>query len=313
LNTYTLHINTYDLAFFATIFVALTFILLLWFTKKMNRAANRFLALALVTIVLWIARILGIDTGLSAYFANWSRLPLQFSLALGPLIYFYVFKITRPEYKLRAKYLLHFSPLLLELCARALAVRESIKTGAATYETPIFRHLNPALQMLAFVSVTIYLYLAHQLITRFYQQQKFNGGDRYRHQMRWLHHLLLGFGVVWLLWIPFAVADYYYPLGVHFYYPLYFLLGVITIWMAARAFSRPEIRVPLNAPLFLKPAQPAELRQKGAWLKKVMQANRYYQDMELSLSSLAEKLGLTPHELSPHHQYRSQKKFQRFY
>jgi hypothetical protein len=91
----------------------------------------------MVTIVLWIARIVGIDIGLSTYITHWSRLPLQFSLALGPLIFFYVLKITRPEYKFRSKDLLHFSPLLLELGAQALEVRDSIKTGPA--ETPTFR------------------------------------------------------------------------------------------------------------------------------------------------------------------------------
>src|SRR5438067_12248075 len=111
MDKYTFHINTYDLAFLGTIFIGLTFILLLWFTKRINRAANRFLALAMVTIILWIARILGINIGLSAYITNWSRLPLQFSLALGPLIFYYVLKTTRPELKFRSKDLLHFSPL----------------------------------------------------------------------------------------------------------------------------------------------------------------------------------------------------------
>jgi prolipoprotein diacylglyceryltransferase len=91
------HINWYDLIFLGAIFIALTFTLQLWFAKRINRAANRFLALAMVAIVLWIARILGIHIGLSAYITNWSRLPLQFSLAIGPLIFFYVLKITRPE------------------------------------------------------------------------------------------------------------------------------------------------------------------------------------------------------------------------
>jgi putative ABC transport system permease protein len=78
LNTYTFHINSYDLAFLGAIFIGLTFILLLWFAKRINRAANRFLAMALAVVALWIARILGIDIGLSAYITNWSRLPLQF-------------------------------------------------------------------------------------------------------------------------------------------------------------------------------------------------------------------------------------------
>src|SRR6202012_3309496 len=107
---------------------------------------NRFLALAMVTIVLWLSRILGIDIRLSAYVTHWSWLPLQFSLALGPLIYFYVLKISRPEYKFRRKDLLHFSPLLTELCVWVLEVMPSIRTGTATHSTLIFRQLNPLLQ-----------------------------------------------------------------------------------------------------------------------------------------------------------------------
>ncbi|MDN5285288.1 MAG: ABC-type antimicrobial peptide transport system, permease component [Mucilaginibacter sp.] len=301
MDTYTFHINTYDLAFFGTIFIGLTFILLLWFTKRINRAANRFLALAMVTIVLWIARILGIDIGLSTYITNWSRLPLQFSLALGPLIFFYVLKITRPEYKFRSKDLLHFSPLLLELGAQVLEVRDSINTGATTYATPAFQQLNPVLQLLAFVSVTIYLYLAHRQIGSFYRRLKFNGGDRYRYEFRWLHNLLAGFGLLWLLWIPFTAADYLYyhhQLGVYAYCPIYLLLVVIIIWMGAAAHLRTEPGVRAESTSFLKPPLPAAMKQKGIWLKKAVQANLYYQDPELSLSLLAEKLDLSPHELS---------------
>jgi ABC-type antimicrobial peptide transport system permease subunit/AraC-like DNA-binding protein len=136
---------------------------------------------------------------------------------------------------------------------------------------------------------------------RFYQRLKFNGGDRYRHELRWLHNLLMGFGAVWLLWILFTAMDYFYyhnQLGIHAYYPLYLLFAVISIWMAAIAFLRQEAGIPTNAPSFPKPSLPAELKQKGIWLKKVVKENRYYQDPELSLGSLAEKLDLHTHELS---------------
>src|ERR1700712_1777129 len=117
------------------IFIGLSFALLLAFVKSINRAANRFLALALVTMILWMIRILSIDIRLETYLPGWDRLPMQFLLALGPLIYFYVLKITRPEYKFRWKDLLHFSPLLLELGAQLLEIKESMRTGAAAFET----------------------------------------------------------------------------------------------------------------------------------------------------------------------------------
>jgi ABC-type antimicrobial peptide transport system permease subunit/AraC-like DNA-binding protein len=70
------------------------------------------------------------------------------------------------------------------------------------------------------------------------------------------------------------------------------------IWMAARAFLRSEISVQSDTPTVLKPLLPAELKKKGIWLKKVVKERHYYQDPELSLGSLAEKLELTTHELS---------------
>jgi hypothetical protein len=95
----------------------------------------------------------------------------------------------------------------------------------------------------------------------------------------------------------FTAADYFYyhnQLSIHAYYPLYLLLAVMTIWMAAVAFLRQEPGVLVAAPPFLKPPLPAEMKQKGIWLKKAVQAGLYYQDPELSLSSLAEKLELSP-------------------
>jgi len=301
LNSITFHTPFYDLIFLVVISIGLTFALLLWFTPKINRLANRFLALALGAMILYLARIFCIDIRLETYFPHWSWLPLKFSLAIGPLIYFYVLKITLPGHKFRWQEMLHFSPMLLEPGVQLLEVRESLHTGTATYDTLAFNQLNPILQLLAFISVGSYLYASHRLIERFYRRIKFNGGDRYRIELQWLHRLLAGFGLLWLLWIPFKAVDYFYyhnQLGIHAYYPLYLLLATAAIWMAARAYLRPEASVLVAPAASLKPSLPAEMKQMGVWLKKAMQTGLYYQDPELSLTSLAEKIELTTHELS---------------
>jgi len=301
LNPYTFHINLYDLAFLGVIFIGLTFALLLWFTKSINQSANRYLALALAVVVTHLMWILGIDVRLETYVPEWSLLPMQFSLSLGPLIFFYVLKIARPEFKFRRQDLLHFLPLLLQLSVHLLEVKESIKADTATYNTLIFHLLNPAVQLLTFISVTIYLHKSYRLIEQYYQRLKFNGVDRYRLELRWLHRLLTSFGVLWVLWIPFTAADYFYyhrHLNLHAYYPVYFLLSAMIIWMAATAFLRPQPTLHADNALVLKPLLPADLKQKGTWLKNAVRDNRYYQDPELSLGSLAEKLGIHTHELS---------------
>ena len=248
-----------------------------------------------------MAWALGIDIRLGNYFPHWSWLPLQFSLALGPFIYFYVLKITRPEYKFRPKDLLHFSPLLLQQGILVLEIRESMETGAATYDTPVFRQLNPVLQVLILISVITYLQLCRRQVRDFHWRLKTNLVERSPYQLRWLRRLLAGFGWLWLVWIPFTAVDLFYynhHLGIHVYYSFYLFLAAILIWIAAAAFLRPDLGVVVPAPSLLKVLPPADLRQKGKWLRKAMEADLFYQDAELSLRSLAEKLELNPNELS---------------
>jgi len=294
LNAYTFHITLYDLAFVGIVFTGLTFALLLWFSKRVNQVANRLFGLALAVAVLWVARVLGDDMGLETYFPRWNWVPLQFSMALGPLIYFYVLKITESEYKFRWTDLLHFVPILLQQCVLFLKVSKSIQTGATVYQ------IGPKLNLVAFISVAIYLYFSLRLIEGFYNQLKFNDlSDRYRHKLQWLKHLLTGFGSLWLLWIPITAIDYFYyhhQSGIQAYYILYILLAGMMIWIAATGFSKSETVAPL-APA-LTQSLPAMLKQKGAWLKKAMETNLYHQDPDLSLSSLAELLKVHPHELS---------------
>jgi len=301
LNTYTFHINLYDLAFLGAIFIGLTFAILLWFTKTVSRNANRFLALALATMILWMIRILAIDIRLETYLPHWDWLPMQFLLALSPLIYFYVLKITRPQHKFCWKDLLHFSPLLLEQAALALEIKESTRTGAATYVTHTFQQLNPVLQLLIFISIITYLRLCDKLIQKFYRGLQPVLMDRPLVEFRWLRRLLAATALLWCLWIFCAAVDYFgyhNQTGIHVYYLFYIFFVVIIIWTATAAFLRPQAAVIAKAAAPVKPLVPVELRAKGAWLKRAMEANLYYQDPETSLSSLAEKLNMPPHELS---------------
>lgn len=301
MNSYTFHINLYDLVSLGTIFIGLTFALLLWFTKSVNQAANRPLALALVVMVLWMMRILAIDIRLATYLPHWDWLPMQYLLALGPLIYFYVLKITRPKYKFIRKDLLHFTPVLLEQGCLILAIRESIRTGATTYATTAFQQLDPILQLLIFSSLITYLYKSYGLIQNFYRRLKPVLMDRSVLEFRWLQRLLLATALLWVLWIVYAAANYWGccdQSGIHAYCPLYIFFAVILIWTAVAAFLKPQAGLQARPSAALKPPLPAELREKGIWLKKAMEASLYYQDPKLSLNSLAEKLGLTTHELS---------------
>ncbi|HZY37473.1 MAG TPA: ABC transporter permease [Mucilaginibacter sp.] len=280
MDSITFHIRFYDLIFPIIVSIGLTFALLLWFSPKINRPANRFLALALSAAILYLTRIFCIDIRLETYFPYWSWLPLQFSLALGPLIYFYVLKITQPEYKLRGKDILHFSPLLLELGGHALEIGNGIKTGAAAYQTPAFHQLNPVLQMLALVSVMTYLYLSHRLIRDFYRRLRPVLMDRPHFAFRRLDRTLFLIGLLCVL-VAFSDA---FCLTVAF----------VLIAMAAEVILKLDSSDQLATPI----TDRSDAREKGRRLKEAVSANRLYEDAELTLTTLAVKLMIHPRDLS---------------
>jgi putative ABC transport system permease protein len=298
LKRYTFHINLYDAALFGALFICITFVLLLWFAKRANYTANRLLAGVLMIGTLWLGGVLAIDTGLSTHIPFLARLCMYFPLALGPLIYLFVLKTTRPEQKLKYRDLLHFSPLLLALIAYAW--NSVTKRPGADHIHP-FWQLAIVLPSLTFVSVIVYLYRCRELIEHSYKQQKFNGGDRYRHEWQWLNRILTAIGLIWLVWMTVVAINHFHDHrqpSVQAYYVFYLLLIAVLIFTAGKFFLRSETGAPLAASTILKPPIPAQLKQKGSWLKNMVKANRYYENPELSLGALAEKLDLHTHELS---------------
>ncbi|UOE52152.1 ABC transporter permease [Mucilaginibacter sp. SMC90] len=249
-----------------------------------------------------MARMLCFDIHLDTYFPHFTWLPLQFSLALGPFIYFYVLKVTRPEHDFGWRDILHFAPVLPEQLILLLEIKESIITGKATYDTLSFQQMIPVLQLAAFISVIIYLYLSFRLIENYYARLKFNDlGDRNRLGLRWLHRSLSVLGSLWLLWIPFTAINYFYyhnAWGIYAYYPLYLLVTVAMIRIAATAFLKPEGQATVEETAASRPTASAALKEKGRWLRKAMENDRFYLEPDLSLSTLAEKLNIHPHELS---------------
>jgi len=275
LSLYIFHINLYNSPLVGMLFVGLTFALQLWFAKSDNRPARRFLAVAFAVLAFWLGGILCNDIE--------PRIQLpQFSLAFGPLIYFYIRKTIWPSRQFHLNDLLHFCPVLIEQTIRLP-------------ETEII------LKPVTFISIGTYLYLSHRLIKRFHAKQSFKEGDRHRFEWRWLNQQLASLGLALLLWIPVAVIDYWdfhMALDRYVYYPLNLLFGLTVIRMGVVVFFKPETDAIAGAPLYPKPSSSIALKQKGAWLKEKIEVGHLYRDPDLSVGTLAEQLNLPAHELS---------------
>lgn len=228
--------NLYNQACMAVFFSGMTLAMLLGFAKRVDKAANLFLGLALAVIVLKISGF------------------IPFVLpALGPLFYLYVRQLTCPDQQFLRKDMLHFCPLLVGFWIS---------------------------EWLILSSVIIYLYLSHQLIENFYHRLQPVLMDRPRFAFRRLDKALLLLGLCCVLSMFNAI--------------LYLAIAFILIGMAVEVMLKPDSSVQLTTSIVDR----SDVKGKGRRLKEIVAANRLYEDPELTLTSLAAKLTILPHDLS---------------
>lgn len=236
MESFVFHLGLYELASLATLFTGLTLAVLLVLTGNGSQKGNLFLSLAILVVVFRVG-------GVTAFL-----LP-----ALGPLIYFFVRRATRPERRFDRRDLILFGPAVV-LCWMPDGV--------------------------VLASVCIYIYFSRRLIHDFYNRLTPVLMDRPRFAFRPLEKALVLIG--WLC--IFAIWKETFLFGIAF----------VLLAMAARRVLNQDGEIPLQLPVSDK----ADAREKSRRLKEAVVYNRFYEDTELTLSSLAVKLGIHPHELS---------------
>lgn len=304
---YELDLNIYNIVIIASVFVGLVFGLLLLFTKRINQKANRYLGGLSLIIVFWNVWVLSLDLDIFRYFPKFYLIPFNFSLALGPLLYFYVKKMTNPAWSFSTRDGFHFLPLLFELVVHVIVCQEALDKRILATDTNAFYTLIPVVQLLAIVSILVYCYYALSLMRTYHVWLKATYSNDNKYNLRWLYRLTIIFALLWLMLVPYTLIDYLFfdfNLGIGDYYPIYILLSVMTLWISIEAFLKPEIvfvdsiqeddtKITDEKP---KPSQ--EALDKAAWLQQEMERNLFYLDSELSLTSLAQALDMHPNSLS---------------
>jgi putative ABC transport system permease protein len=133
---------------------------------------------------------------------------------------------------------------------------------------------------LILISVIIYLYLSHRLIQDFYNRLRPVLMDRPRFAFRWLDRVLPLLGLLCTLSL---------------FNDIFFLtIAFVLIGMAADAMLKSDSGVQQMMPI----TDRSDAREKSRRLKEAVAANRLYEDAELTLTTLAVKLTIHPHDLS---------------
>ena len=127
--------------------------------------------------------------------------------------------------------------------------------------------------------ILVYLYLSYRLIQAFYNDLRPVLMDRPRFAFRGLEQALILLVFLCLL----TMIDNLFCCTIAW----------VLMVMAASAILKEENPAGISAPV-----SRADAREKGRRIKEMIAAGRLYEDAELTLASLAVKLGMHPHDLS---------------
>jgi AraC-like DNA-binding protein len=279
--------------------VALAALLLV---AKRNQTANRCLALLIMAVVALITPFI---IGYAGFYDKWPQLnfaPFSYTLAFGPLIYFYTISLIDAQSKQAWP---HFIPVLIQFLSHALVFPLPLETknwwdGVA--HAPI---ISPIFEGATLLSIAVYGVLAYRRYRGYWRWLDDNRTDGIDFDPSWVRNFLIALAVVALIWLGFALANSLNPARNYFdQFWLYVTFSVLVIYLGVAGWRHSETAFPkrmLPEPETLHSTSSEAGRNWGEqgrlWLSQIDEAE-YWRDPGLTLSSLAQQLGTNTAYLS---------------
>ncbi|GAB2966572.1 hypothetical protein GCM10027048_41410 [Hymenobacter coalescens] len=296
---------------------------LLWLAPH-NRRPNRLLALLMLALALWILDGFFRVAGIYQQNPGWYFAPIYYSLAFGPLLYFYARSLTNHDFRLQPRHLLHFAPVLLQAALYAGLRLQSYETRNWFWQH-VHRPFTYRLEFIGtWLSLMVYLALSLQLLRRYRRYLDDNFSETSQLRLRWLRVLLVLLAVVSAQWLVEVVLREFFDLYYRYDYStellgfVVFLIGVVGLRQAdMRAVhfgpeetaeqlappgpaALPTLAAPTAAPVDAPEprAQPAVDPVALARVRWALEDERLYLNPTLTLAELAAHTGLPPRLVS---------------
>lgn len=273
-------------------------------SARHNRSANRYLALLIVAVAALITPFI---IGYAGFYDKWPGLsfaPFSYTLAFGPLIYFYTVSLvdTTPE-----RTWPHFAPVAVQFLADALVFPLPLSTknwwdGFAN--API---IAPALEYASLVSIAAYGFVAFQRYRDYRRWLDDNRTDGVDFDPSWIRNFLFALAGVASIWFGFTIANWLNPARNYFdQFWLYVVFSALVIYLGVAGWRHSETTFPKPSAAAAASPQIALVssdagrnwvEQGRQWLDEIDKAE-FWRDPDLTLASLARRLGTNTAYLS---------------
>ncbi|MGE5801692.1 MAG: helix-turn-helix domain-containing protein [Gemmatimonadota bacterium] len=280
-------------------------------TKRTNRTANRLLAAAMLGFSIYLLDSAYYAAGLEQRFPHFFGIAYPMPLLYGPVIYLYAVTASDRTRRLTWRDGWHFLPFAAVIVAGLPIYLMSGAGKIALYRRMQQGYLPTLLRIadpLKYVSGISYAAATLLFLRRHHARIKDNYSSIERVNLAWLLWLAVAAAAIWVL---ATVSNVTHQGGRDDLVAL--ALAIVVYGIGYQALRQPEIfdftardyrpAMPVNE----TPAEPRYERsglteREAAALKdavlRVMESDRLYQNSELTLADLAERLGTTPHKLS---------------
>ena len=300
-------------------------------TQQRNQTANRLLAVAMLAFSLHLTSTVYYAAGLVERYPHYFGVAYPLPLLYGPLVYLYAVCASDRTHRLGWRDWLHFAPyaiamlatlpVLLTSGADKLEFYRSLQRGVTT---PLIKVVDP----LKFVSGVSYAVITLLFLRRHRAHVKESYASIERVNLQWLFQIGLGSAAIWALATSFEIAGVLQPPSVTRADDIVSLAIAILVYATGyMALRQPEIfnyaavkvrtaeyPVPTPPTVHSPPPTPSvptvapryersgltdeEASELKAALVGAMEREHLYQNSELTLADLAERLDTTPHKLS---------------
>lgn len=279
-------------------------LLLAWllFRSKRNRSANRYLAVLILGVAALMTPYI---IGYAGFYDRWPRLsfaPFSYTLAFGPLIYFYTKSLVdRPPVLAWP----HFIPALAQFLADALVFPLPLATKNwwdTVANAPV---ISPFFEIAGVLSLIIYGVAAFRQYRRYRHWLDENRTDGVDLDPSWIRNFLAAVAVVAIAWLGFMAANWLDPSRDYFdQFPLYLIFSGLVLYVGIVGWRHSETAFPPTT-TSNHPDKPPEPDVRGrdwaaqgrAWLTR-LDAEQYWRDSGLTLATLARSFGTNTAYLS---------------
>ncbi len=275
--------------------------LLLAFTRS-NAVANRLLALLLLVFVM---KLMPYMLGFAGYYDAYPWLsfaPFGLGLAIGPLLYLHVCRLTRAD--LPRGWYWHLFPGALQFAYRATVFMQPMDVKDAWNDHIHRDWIDPTETLLELLSFAVYLWLSLRAYRAYQRWLDAHLSNREEFRIVWLRNVLVAFAMAWPVWALYETLSYTIDFNYYQRFPLYVFFTLLVFYLglegwrhSGTTYPRPSTtREPVEPPR-PEPAGRDWAAQGREWLTRT-EAAGWWRDPELSLDRLARHLGTNTAYLS---------------